>query len=217
MHNILRNFLSIALVIIIVNTAFANDKDKVAKSAEDICPILIGEKIPELILTDIDGKSFNLNNAIANKPTILVVYRGGWCPFCNLQLENLRKVEPNLISLGYQLIAISIDRPAKLKESLDKIKLNYTLLSDSNASASIALGIAFKVDDNTIELYKKYGINLGAASGKNHHILPVPSVFIIGKDQIIKYEYVNPNYKVRLNSDLLLSTAKFYIEELKKK
>jgi len=73
------------------------------------------------------------------------------------------------------------------------------------------------VDDKTIEKYKKFNINLETASGMNHHILPVPAVFIIGKDEIIKYEYINPNYSERLNSDLLLSTAKFYMEEFVKK
>lgn len=145
-----------------------------------------------------------------------MIYRGGWCPYCNRQLEELRLVEPDLISIGYQLIAVSIDRPGKLKESLDKHNLNYTLLSDSNASASIALGLAFKVDDETINKYKKYNIDLEAASGKSHHILPVPAVFIIGQDETIKFEYINPNYNVRLNSELLLSSAKFYIEEMKK-
>ncbi len=192
-------------------------KTKVAISAEDICPILVGEKIPDIIVTDINGRPFNLNNSIEQKPTILIIYRGGWCPFCNRQLDNLIKVEPNLISMGYQLIAISIDRPSKLKESLAKHKINYTLLSDSNAVASTALGIAFKIDDNTIEKYKKFNINLETASGMNHHILPVPAVFIIGKDGIIKYEYINPNYSVRLDSDLLVNTAKFYIEQVEKK
>ena len=217
----MKKSLKILLVLIIPFSIFSqNDyklKTKVAVSANDICPVLVGEKIPDIILTDINSKQFNLNNLIKQKPTILVIYRGGWCPFCNRQLENLIKIEPNLISLGYQLVAISIDRPDKLKESLNNHKINYTLLSDSSAIASIALGLAFKVDDKTIEKYKKFNINLETASGMNHHILPVPAVFIIGKDEIIKYEYINPNYSERLNSDLLLSTAKFYMEEFVKK
>jgi len=187
-------------------------KNKVAKSADDICPVLVGEKIPGMMLTDIDGKTFNLNSAIKKQQTVLVIYRGGWCPYCSRQLGELRLAVSKLINMGYQVIAVSVDRPAKLKESLDKLELTYTLLSDSDAVAATALGLAFKLDNKTLDLYKRYKIDLEAASGETHHILPVPAVFIIGKDEIIRFEYINPNYKVRLNSDLLLSAAKINID-----
>lgn len=189
--------------------ANANDNEAadIAASAQDVRPLLVGATVPSLTLVSVDGEAFDLNEAIKSQPTILIFYRGGWCPYCNLQLGQLQTVEPKLLALGYQLLAISPDRPAKLAESIDKHKLTYTLLSDHTMKAARSFGTAFRVDDATVEKYKGYGIDLEAASGQKHHLLPVPSVFIVGIDGVIKFSYANPDYKVRLAPEDLLKAA----------
>ena len=80
--------------------------------------------------------------------------------------------------------------------------------------AAKALGIAFRVDDATVNKYKTaYGIDLEADSGQKHHLLPVPSVFLVGRDGIIQFSYVNPNYKVRIDPAVLLEAAKAVIRQ----
>ena len=130
-----------------------------------------------------------------------------------MQLGQLQNVEPQLIQMGYQIIAINPDRPAKLGRAIQKHKLGYLLLSDSKMIGARAFGIAFKVDERTFKRYKnQFGIDLEDASGEKHHLLPVPAVFLVGTDGVIKFEYVNPNYKVRINPDLLLTAAKAALE-----
>ena len=204
-----------AIVIILVagcedkkDKAIEEETQRTVRSAAEICPILIGANVPDLILRTVDGKLFNLNDAIQSKPTVLIFYRGGWCPYCNKQLAQLQEIEAEIIKSGYQIIAISPDRPEKLVVSIDKYKMNYLLLSDSNMAAAKAFGIAFKLDEATVKKYEGYGIDLVDASGEEHYYLPVPSVFVVGTDGIIKFEYVNPNYKVRLDPNILLSTVK---------
>jgi len=177
-------------------------------SAEAVCPIKVGMSVPSLILTTPEGQPFDVGEAIRQKPTVLVFYRGGWCPYCSRQLKQLAEVEPQLLALGYQLLAISTDRPEKLQETITKVKLNYTLLSDSKMVGCSAFGIAFKVEEQLVEKYKSSNMDLEAASGETHHLLPVPSVFIVGTDGVIKFSYVNPNYKVRLDPDVMLAAAK---------
>jgi peroxiredoxin len=142
------------------------------------------------------------------KKSILIFYRGGWCPYCNVHLSELQQVEDDILALGYKLIAISIDKPEKLKESLQEHSLNYELYSDSKAEVSKAFGIAFKVEDSQVEMLKNHNMNLEKSSGEQHHILPVPSVFIVDEEGKIIFEYVNPNYKIRMSGNLLLETAK---------
>ncbi len=142
------------------------------------------------------------------KPTVLIFYRGGWCPYCNTQLAGLREIETQVVQLGYQIIAVSPDRPEKLRESLQKHNMNYLLLSDSKMDAATAFGIAYEVDDETSQKYSQYGIDLENVSGEKHHLLPVPSVFIISKDGKIKFHYVNPDYKIRIDPELLLTAAR---------
>ena len=123
-------------------------------------------------------------------------------------MGQLQKIAPELVELGYRIIAISPDRPEKLKASLDKNEFGHVLLSDSKMTAAKAFGIAYRVDDDTLKVYKNYGIDLEESSGEQHHQLPVPSVFLVGKSGRIEFQYVNPDYKVRLDPDVLLAAAK---------
>lgn len=127
-----------------------------------------------------------------------------------MQLANLNLIEKDLVNLHYQLIAVSIDKPEKLKESIGKHQLSYTLLSDSRADASTAFGIAFKVADDYNKMLLGHNMNIEEASAEKHHILPVPAVFIVDKNGVVQFEYVNPNYKIRLNEQILLKAAEQY-------
>lgn len=74
--------------------------------------------------------------------------------------------------------------------------------------AARAFGLAFRVDAETYENLLGYGIDLEAASGEDHHLLPVPAVFLIGRDGTIDFRYYNPDYKERLSGDALLEAAR---------
>jgi len=197
------------LVQLVLGTAILpNDNNGVAKYAKDVCPIKIGSEIPSAIIKDIYNKEIDLKELTKNQKSIIIFYRGGWCPYCNLHLSELQDVEADLLALGYNIIAISMDKAANLSVSKDKHKLNYKLYSDSKAYASKSFGIAFTVEPTEINKLKSYNMDLEASSGETHHILPVPSVFIIDENGIIKFEYVNPNYKERISGKLLLQAAK---------
>jgi peroxiredoxin len=148
------------------------------------------------------------------KPLVLSFFRGGWCPYCNLHLAELRKAENELREMGFDIWFISIDRPELLYESLQQPDLGYTILSDSKLEATRAFGLAFRVDDDRIERYKKHDINLEASSGEAHHVLPAPSTFIIAGDGMIRFQYTNPDYSVRLPPEVLLAAARSYSDEV---
>ena len=130
-----------------------------------------------------------------------------------MQLGKLHEIEPDLVELGYRLIAISTDRPEKLRESIQKHDLSYTLLSDSTARAARAFLIAYRVDDAAYERLQGFGIDLEEASGEDHHLLPVPSVFLVGRDGIIRFVYSNPDYTVRIAPEALLEAARVAAED----
>ena len=175
--------------------------------AEDIDPIAVGTPLPDVQVQTIEGASIGAREALAGTPTVMVFFRGGWCPYCNRQLAELRLIQDDLAALGYRLVAVSPDRPESLREGLNKTPVDYRLLSDAAARLIRALGIAFRVDDATIEQYKGYGIDLEAASGHDHHLLPVPTVLLVDTSGVIRYRYSNADYKVRMDPDALLSVA----------
>jgi len=95
-----------------------------------------------------------------------------------------------------------------------QLDIAYTILSDSGLEATRAFGLAFRVNDEMVERYKTYDIDLEAASGESHHVLPAPSTFIIASDGMIRFQYTNPDYAVRLHPDILLAAARAYDDEV---
>ncbi len=180
---------------------------KVPDSAEQIVPIKVGQAVPDVALMTSEGQAVQLADLLKTKPTILIFYRGSWCPYCNTQLGELKTIEGKLAQLGYQLIAISPDLPVNIQSSVEKHKLAYTILSDSSAEAAIAFGLAFRVDDALYAKYLNYDINLEKASGEKHHILPVPAALVIDATGTVSFAYVNSDYKKRVKTRDLLAAA----------
>ena len=192
----------IIILLAIAFTQLSIAQNDLPKSATDIAPLLIGEKAPNTSLKTIDGKSVSFLETLDKKKTILVFYRGGWCPYCNQHLSALAEAEPELIKLGYKIIAISPDSSKSLQETKSKDEINYTLLSDSKNNFSKAFGIAFEAPKN----YEKY--LLKGSDNVNSSIIPVSSVFILDKEGTILFEYIAPDYKHRLSNELLMAVAK---------
>lgn len=203
------------LFLLFVNTALqaqtsASEQQATAipSSAEAVNPLKEGNKIPAVNLISPEGDSFDLKAYVKEQPVVLIFYRGGWCPYCNIHLQELMEADPELRTMGYQILAVSPDKPEKLAESLKKHEMTYRLLSDPAMSAAKAFGVAYQVGESTVKRYKENGIELPHGPEKNQHLLPVPSVFVIDREGIIRYVYFNADIKTRIKTDDLLQEAK---------
>ena len=205
--------IALAAILFSVKLFAAND---IAAAPEQVTPLLNGLTIPAVSLTAADNKAVALTELVQQKPSILVFYRGGWCPYCNAQLAALRDIAPQLNQLGYQIIAITPDSVASINKSLKDTggnKLNYTLLSDANFAASSAFGLAYYLDDKTAAAYKgKLGSLITTEAGTEKVVLPVPAVYIVNTAGEAVFSYVHINYKTRLHSELLLKAAKLALQ-----
>ena len=210
-------FTSVIIGVFLLAVSFVSmagdGREAIHASADQVQPLLAGMTAPDFNVEDVEGKVFEFNAADMDKPVVLTFFRGGWCPYCNLHLSEMRKTETQLKEMGFDIWFISIDKPEMLLESLDDPDIGYTMYSDSSLEATRAFGIAFQVEDELVEKLLKWNIDLEKASGENHHVLPAPATYIIGKDGVINFAYVNPNYKVRLHPDVLLAAANAYTEE----
>jgi len=171
--------------------------------AEDISPILIGETLPNANFQNAEGNYIQLKTIIEEKPTVLVFYRGGWCPYCNVQLSGLVEIEEEVLALGYQIVAISPDDFKNLQTTTEKNSAKYKLLSDPNGKFIQEIGIAFK----TSTMLKEY-ITTKGQKGETSSVMPVPTIIIVDKKGVIQFEYINPNYKERISGEMLLSVLK---------
>jgi peroxiredoxin len=189
-------------IFLVTITTVANAQTAIPKSATDIAPLLIGEKIPNVILKSSENIDVQVSDLLKKKKTVLVFYRGGWCPYCNLHLQALAEAEKQILDEGFQIIAISPDAPANLKMTEEKGKVKYTLLSDSKGELIKAVGIFYEAPEN----YKSV-INVNS-NGVNTGFLPVPSVFVVNTENEILFEYISPDFKQRISAELLVSVLK---------
>ena len=171
--------------------------------AEDISPILIGETLPNGNFQNAEGDYVQLKAVLEEKPTVLVFYRGGWCPYCNVQLSGLVEIEDDVLELGYQIVAISPDDYKNLQSTIENNSTKYKLLSDPNGKFIKEIGIAFKTSSSL----KEYITGKGQ-KGETSPVMPAPTVMIVDKKGVIKFEYINPNYKERISGEMLLSVLK---------
>jgi len=179
----------------------------VADAADQVQPVGQGAVAPSARMQTVDGRDLDMTTVYQRQPTVLVFYRGGWCPYCNSHLEELATSADQLREMGFQIVGISPDRPSELAKSIEKLDLEYTLLSDADAELTKAFGLAFEVGQPTIEKYEGYGIDLEASSGHDHHILPVPAVYLIETDGRIRFAFWDADYKNRLSGKKLLAAA----------
>jgi peroxiredoxin len=180
----------------------------IADSPESARPLAVGAHAPVVPLKTADGADFDLAAAFAAKPTVLIFYRGGWCPFCNRHLAALAEHETDLRALGYQIIAISPESGPALTRLEDKQHLRYRLLSDSGFQAGPAYGVAYRVPAATARGYLDNGITLSRIPGSEDSWLPVPAAFLVSRDGVIRFVHANPDYRVRIPVADLLAAAK---------
>ena len=188
--------------------------------ADQVTPLLPGMSIPAFTALTPEGKELSFDPQNLTKPFVLTFYRGGWCPYCNAHLGEMRELEKELLAMGFDVFFISPDQPSFLLESLKdqelkaalKAEAGHQLLSDASMAVSRLFRIAFKVDDETVEKYKQWNIDLEKASGFDHHLLPAPATFVVGKNGVIQFQYVNPDYKIRLAPEILRIVAKDYLK-----
>jgi len=184
----------------------------IAESENLISPLLNGQQVPSVLTTTAENKEVDLLSLINNKKTILFFYRGGWCPFCNTQMGQLKSIEGELTKLGFQLIGISTDSVEDLKESIKDKELNYQLVSDYHSVVSEEFGLAYfssqKVTDRYLAMMNLTNPLKKNAAGIPRLVLPAPAIYVVDANGLVQFSYVNTNYKVRLSEELLLLAAK---------
>lgn len=219
-HLTTRSFILISLATTLVlslvystSIRFGHADVPLAQTAAEIQPLGPGDAAPRFTVETVGNERFDFDPRSLQRPAILIAFRGGWCPYCNMHLSELRHAIPEISAMGIDVLFLSGDRSELLTSSLERETqdhidgLGYTILSDANAQAAIALGIAFKAPDRTLKRRHEKGDDIEGSSMARHGVLPVPAVFAVDREGMITFAYANPNYKIRLSSDELLAAA----------
>jgi peroxiredoxin len=198
-----------------IATAFA--QLTIADGPDSVTPLAVGDAAPAFTVYEVDGSAYDFDPTAIDEPTLIITFRGGWCPFCNAQLSGLRTVLPELRAGGMNVLFLSADRPEILHSSLmqdtqENISgLDYHILSDAGLNAASALGIAYRVPEDTLAAYEGRGRDMGNSSIALHSALPLPAIFIVDTDGEVRFSYSNPDFRVRLPADEVRAAAEPFL------
>lgn len=165
----------------------------------------VGDQIPEFTLSDARGNSVAVGDLLANGPLVVAFYRGGWCPYCNLELRALQAALPEFKARGAELVAISPETPDASLSTAEKNELEFTVLSDVGAKVAEQFGLVFTLPESLRPVYEQFGIDVPAHNGDDTFQLPVPATYVIGTDGSIKFAFANPDYRQRAEPSLILA------------
>ncbi len=168
----------------------------------------VGDRFPELGLQDSDGADFALSSLLAKGPVLINFYRGGWCPYCNLELKAYQDQLETIRSLGADLVAVSPETPDRAEATAAKNEISYPVLTDPQNSLAEALGIVFTLPPEFEKLYEMFGNNLPEAHGEAGWRLPIPATYVVGEDGMILYAHVARDYRTRAEPDDAIAALK---------
>ena len=163
-----------------------------------------GDKAPDFVLNDPDGKPVSSRDLLAKGPLVVSFYRGVWCPYCNLELQALQAALPAIEERGANVIAISPQTAPNSRRSQRDNKLGFHVTQDRKAQVANAFGIRFALPDYLVEVYKGFKNDLPLINDDPSWVLPMPARYVIGTDGVIAYAEINPDYTQRPDPSELL-------------
>jgi len=156
-----------------------------------------GDTLPNITLPNINGDHISINEILKNNRVVIAWYRGGWCPYCNLELQAFEEVRSQIEVKGARLIAISPDLPDKAQKTAQEHNLGFEVLVDKNNLVAKELGLVYQLPEELNALYLEFGIDLKDSQGNDARELPIPATYIVEQDGTISYSFLQEDYKLR--------------------
>ncbi len=179
----------------------------VAETAASVRALAIGQQAPvQSQILRPDGTITTLQAEMAGRPTVVVFYRGGWCPFCTRQLAGLGKIQEELERTSWRIIALSPEPAAVVANTINAATANggydgIRRFADADGAAMRAFGVAFHLDDTASQRMRARGTALVTPPGSPRGILPVPSLFLVDATGVIRFVHADPDYRTRISTE----------------
>ena len=157
----------------------------------------VGDNLLNFSLPNQLGKEVSLSDLTSNGPAVITFYRGGWCPYCNLELSAYQKALPEIQAAGASLIAITPELPDESLSTAEKNALDFQVLSDANATYAKELNLVFSLPEELRPIYLSFGIDIEKHNGSGQFDLPLAATFIVDGSGTITSAFVDVDYTKR--------------------
>jgi len=185
----------------------------VAAETEGDPGLSVGVQASDFEAVTYEGKYFRLSDYYESGPVVLVFYRGGWCMYCNRQLQEIQSRLAEFDANGASVVAVSVDLQENAAETVNDKQLDFTVISNPKADVLEAYNLGYHIAPDVAKKYKKeYKIDLQAYSGRADYLIAVPGTYVIDTTGTIRYGYANRDYKVRPALDDVLNAVRAIVE-----
>jgi peroxiredoxin len=174
-----------------------------------------GDRAPEIVLPDAHGQTFKVATLLAKGPVIVTFYRGGWCPYCNLELRAYQAVLPRIAAAGASLVAISPEKPNDTVSTTEKNALTFPVLSDVGQKVAKAFGLVYSFTDELRTVYDGFKLDIPEKNGSpGDWSLPLSATYVIGPEGRIIFADTSVDYRRRTDPlDVLLALEHYAAAE----
>jgi peroxiredoxin len=188
-----------------VTDAFAAEQLELAAGDGPALKAEPGDRMPDGHLLDVAGQPTTLAATLSSGPAVIVFYRGGWCPYCNIALRAYQaQLVPPLAEKGIPLVAISPQTPDGSLSTRETKELTFTVLSDPGNQIAGQLGILTGPGDGVRAAQLRLGLDLTKVNADGTTTLPMPTVIIVDSDGVIRWMDVHADYTTRTEPDQVL-------------
>ncbi|MGH1439036.1 MAG: peroxiredoxin-like family protein [Cellvibrionaceae bacterium] len=167
-----------------------------------------GDKLPTFKLTDQHGKNQTLEQLLSDGPLVITFYRGGWCPYCNLELRAYQDVLGEIKDTGANLIAITPELPDNSLSTVEKNELGFTVLSDVDSKYARSIDLVFTLPEELRPIYESFGIHIEAHNGSGQFDLPLAATYVVAQDGTIINAFVDADYTKRQEPNVAVEALK---------
>ncbi len=191
-----------------VVTALAAELRKLADSGIAKRALNAGARGPDFTLPDARGGTVSLSSLLEKGPAVVTFYRGGWCPFCDLQLRAYQRVLGEIHRLGAELVAISPQTADYALTDVERKKLTFPVLTDAHNDVARQYGLVFVLSDVLKGLQKAFGNPIPKFNGDDSWELPMPGTFVLDRRGVVRLAHADPNYMKRLEPSAILDALR---------
>ena len=167
---------------------------------------MAGDVMPDFVMPDENGRFVSLAEILAGGPAVLAYHRGHWCPYCRLNMVGLAEIQGQLGDA--RIFAISAERQTYTRKLKAESGARFSFLTDIDGGYALSINLAIWVDEFMADLIAGAGWDVPGYQGGQAWILPVPSVFILDRDGIVRTRHVDPDYRRRMELEAIVTAVK---------
>lgn len=150
-----------------------------------------GAEMPAFALPDEAGRIVFSDDLLARGPLIVVLFRGGWCPYCEATLAALDQILPDITSAGASLVALTPDTGEHAARTRRAFGVRFPVLSDVDSTTALQFGAVYRVPEAMRRFYLEDGLDLAVRHGNPSWFLPMPATFVTDRAGVIRFAHAS--------------------------